>query len=64
MFSTTLVIFFMLFLYKYSKNVIVEVVISERLLRNESIVFRGQVINVGQFTLSTCTLTINLITQP
>ena len=39
--STTLAIFLMLVLDKYTKKGIVEGVKSERVLRNESIVFRG-----------------------
>ena len=62
--STTLAIFLMLVLDKYTKKGIVEGVKSERVLRNESIVFRGQVRNVGKFTISKCTLTIKLINQP
>jgi hypothetical protein len=62
--STTLAVFLMLVLDKYTKKGIVEAVKSERVLRNESIIFRGQIRNVGKFTISKCTLTIKLINQP
>jgi len=62
--STTLAIFLMLVLDKYTKKGQLENIKSERILRNESIVFKGQVRNIGKFTISNCTLTIKLINQP
>lgn len=62
--STTLAVFLMLVLDKYTKKGMLENVKSERILRNESIVFKGQVRNIGKFTISNCTLTVKLINQP
>ena len=46
--STTLAIFLMLVLDKYTKKGQLENVKSERILRNESIVFKGQVRNIDR----------------
>ncbi|MCD8212765.1 MAG: DUF2393 domain-containing protein [Campylobacter sp.] len=62
--STTLCVFLMLVLDKYTKKGILENVTSQRILRNESIVFKGKVRNVGKFTISSCTLSVKLINQP
>ncbi|MBR8462363.1 DUF2393 family protein [Campylobacter sp. faydin G-24] len=61
--STTLCIFLMLVLDKYTKKGVLENVTSERILRNESITFRGNVRNVGKFMISQCTLEVKLVNQ-
>ncbi|MBE2984633.1 DUF2393 family protein [Campylobacter sp. RM9344] len=62
--SVSLSVFLMLVLDKYTKIGILENVTNERILRNESIVFKGQVRNIGKFTISKCVLKIKLINQP
>lgn len=57
-------VFLMLVLDKYTKKGVVENIKSQRVLRNESIVFSGEVRNVGRFMISGCTLVIKLINQP
>lgn len=61
--STSVCVFLMLVLDKYTKKGVLENVTSERVLRNESIVFKGSVRNVGRFTISSCKLTVKLINQ-
>ena len=62
--STTLCVFLMLVLDKYTKKGSLENVTSERILINESIAFKGKVRNVGNFTLTHCTLSVRLVNRP
>ena len=54
--TSCLIVFLMLVLDKYTKIGVLENVTSQRVLRNESIVFKGNVRNVGKFTISSCNL--------
>ena len=47
--TSCLIVFLMLVLDKYTKIGVLENVTSQRVLRNESIVFKGNVRNVGKF---------------
>lgn len=49
---------------KYTKLSKLENVTSARVLRNESIVFKGTARNIGNFTLSQCTFSVKLISNP
>ncbi|BCX78579.1 DUF2393 family protein [Campylobacter sp. 19-13652] len=49
---------------KYTKISKLENVSSSRILRNESIVFKATVRNLGNFTLSSCKFTVKLINNP
>ncbi|KEA45780.1 DUF2393 family protein [Campylobacter mucosalis] len=62
--STTLCIFLMIVMDKYTKKGKLENITSHRVLMNESIVFNGSVRNVGRFMISNCKLTVKLVNQP
>ncbi|MCR4941707.1 MAG: DUF2393 domain-containing protein [Campylobacter sp.] len=62
--TVCLSVFLMIVLDKYTKKGKLEDLKSQRILRNESIVFSGKVRNVGQFTISKCNLVVKLINQP
>jgi hypothetical protein len=62
--TSCLIVFLMLVLDKYTKIGVLENVTSQRVLRNESIVFKGNVRNVGKFTISSCNLHVKLVNQP
>lgn len=62
--STVLAVFMMLVIDKYTKKGVLEDVKSQRVLRNETIVFKGVVRNVGRFSISACKFSAKLINQP
>ena len=49
---------------RYTKSVTLENVTNERILRNESIVFRGTVRNTGMASIANCDIIIKLINSP
>lgn len=49
---------------KYTKLSRLENVSSSRILRTESIVFKGRARNIGRFTLSQCSFSVRLINNP
>lgn len=49
---------------KYTKEVVLENVTNQRVLRNETIVFRGAARNTGDFSVSKCNITIKMINNP
>lgn len=57
-------VFMMPVIDKYTKKGVLENVTNQRVLRNETIVFTGQVRNVGKFKLSGCDFTVKLINDP
>ncbi len=57
-------VFGMLVLDKYTKKAKIENLKHKRVLRNESIVFGGQIRNIGSFSISKCKLEIKLVSNP
>lgn len=49
---------------RYTKSAVIENVQSQRVLRNETIVFRGTVRNTGLSSVANCNLVIKLINNP
>lgn len=60
---STLAVFLMFVIDKYTKYARLENVSSSRILQNESIVFKGTVRNIGRFTLSVCNFKAKLVNQ-
>lgn len=56
--------FAMLTLDKYTKKAKIITFEHQRILRNESIVFRGQVRNIGNFDIGSCSIEIKIISNP
>lgn len=54
-------VFLMVVLDKYTKKGVLENLKNQRVLRTESIVFMGDIRNVGSFTLSNCNLSIKIV---
>lgn len=57
-------IFLMLVVDKYTKNAVLENVSNQRVLINETIVFKGLVKNVGSYSIANCSVVIKLINDP
>ncbi len=68
-FANTLVIsmlavFFMIVIDKYTKIARIENFSQQRVLRNETIVFKGKIRNIGKFQIGKCYLEIKLVSNP
>lgn len=61
---TTLSVFTMLVLDKYTKKARIENLQQKRILRNESIAFVGKIRNIGKFSIGQCVLEIKLVNNP
>lgn len=61
---STLAVFSMLVLDKYTKKARIENFSQRRVLRNETIVFTGKIRNIGKFTIGKCKLEIRLVNNP
>ncbi len=59
-----LAVFAMIALDKYTKKARIENFTQKRILRNETIVFRGIIRNIGKFTIGKCVLEIKLVNNP
>lgn len=62
--SLMLGLFAMLTLDKYTKKAKIVSFEHQRVLRSESIVFRGQVRNIGNFNIGSCKIEIKIINNP
>lgn len=60
----TLSIFTMLVLDKYTKKAKIENLKQQRVLRNETISFKGQIRNIGKFKIAKCVLEVKLVNNP
>lgn len=60
----TLTIFTMLVLDKYTKKAKIENLKQQRILRNETISFKGQIRNIGKFKIAKCILEVKLVNNP
>lgn len=60
----TLSIFTMLVLDKYTKKARIENLTQKRVLRNETITFKGKIRNIGSFTIGKCVLEVKLVNNP
>lgn len=61
---STLAVFSMLVLDKYTKKARIENLNQRRVLRNETITFTGKIRNIGKFKIGTCNLEIRLVNNP
>lgn len=61
---TTLAVFSMLVLDKYTKKARIENLNQKRVLMNETIVFSGQIRNIGRFKIGKCNLEVKLVNNP
>lgn len=62
--TVTLSFFTMLVLDKYTKKARIENLTQKRVLRNETISFKGKIRNIGKFTISRCVLEVKLVNNP
>ena len=56
--------FFMMIVDKYTKKAVLMEFSGHRVLRNETIVFKGSLRNTGEFSIANCDLTVKLINNP
>lgn len=61
---STLAVFSMLVLDKYTKKARIENLDQKRILRNETITFTGKIRNIGKFSISACKLEVRLVNNP
>ncbi|MFL1705987.1 DUF2393 family protein [Campylobacter sp. MOP7] len=57
-------VFLMFVVDKYTKKAVLEKVTNQRVLINETIVFKGVVRNIGSFDIANCKIIIKLINDP
>ena len=62
--TLTLGYFFMMIVDKYTKKAVLTEFSGHRVLRNETIVFKGSLRNTGEFSIANCDLTVKLINNP
>lgn len=61
---STLSVFSMLVLDKYTKKAQIENLDQKRILRNETINFTGKIRNIGKFSIATCRFEVRLVNNP
>ena len=62
--TSTAAVFSMFVLDKYTKKARLVSIENHRILRTEEIVFKGEVENVGRFTIGQCKLSIKMVNNP
>ena len=56
--------FFMLVVDKYTKKAALTEFAAHRVLRNETVVFKGALKNTGEFSIANCDLTVKVVNNP